>query len=105
MYRFGITMRITNAKGYFEPRDSISFDWSKYMLSAFPDSQFVYIPNIEEKVIDYIKKLKIDVLILSMLHKCNQDQFRPYRPFLRSHNSQQEVASTLQLIHCQHSAP
>ena len=65
MYRFVITMRITNAKGYFYPRDSISFDWSKYMLSAFPDSQFVYIPNIEEKVIDYIKKLKIDVLILS----------------------------------------
>lgn len=65
MYRFGITMRETNAQGYFEPRDSISFDWSKYMLSAFPDSQFVYIPNIEENVIDYIKKLKIDVLILS----------------------------------------
>jgi len=58
-------MRITNAVGYDEPRDTIASDWSNYMLSAFPDSQFVFIPNIEGKVIDYIDKLKIDVIILS----------------------------------------
>ncbi len=58
-------MRITNAVGYDEPRDTIASDWSKYILKAFPDSQFVFIPNIKEKVIDYIDNLKIDVVILS----------------------------------------
>ena len=65
MYRFGITMRITNALGYEEPRESIASDWNAYMLTAFPDSQFVYIPNIEKNVTDYIDKLDINVLILS----------------------------------------
>lgn len=65
MIRFGITMRITEAVNYVEPRDSIASDWSKYMLSAFPDAQFVFIPNIEEAVQQYIKDLKINVLIIS----------------------------------------
>lgn len=65
MYRFGITMRITNAVGYDEPRDTIASDWNEYMLSAFPDSQFIYIPNIEKNVAAYIDELNINVLILS----------------------------------------
>ncbi len=65
MYRFGITMRITNALGYDEPRDSIAQDWSIYMDSAFPDSQYLFIPNIGIKAVDFIKKWKINVFILS----------------------------------------
>ena len=65
MYRFGITMRMTTAQGYAEQRDVIASDWSDYMLAAFPDSQFVFIPNIEEKVIRYIEDLNINVVILS----------------------------------------
>ena len=65
MYRFGITMRITNAIGYDEPRDTIASDWSEYILSAFPDSKFIYIPNIEKNVVAYINKLNINVLVLS----------------------------------------
>lgn len=65
MYRFGITMRITNAQDYVEERDTIAHDWSKYIYSLFPKSEFIYIPNIEDRVKDYIKKLKINVLILS----------------------------------------
>ena len=58
-------MRITNDTSYNEPRDSISGDWSRYMLSAFPDSQFIFIPNIEEDVVHYLSKWNINVLILS----------------------------------------
>ena len=65
MYKFGITMRVTNAFGYNEPRDTIAMDWSKYMLKAFPDEQFIFIPNLEVDVIDYIKKWGINVLVLS----------------------------------------
>ncbi len=65
MYRFGITMRITNAVGYDEPRESIATDWSNYLISAFNESEFIFIPNIENLVIDYIDNLNIDVLILT----------------------------------------
>ena len=65
MYRFGITMRITHASGYDEPRDALANDWPKYMQSAFPDSQYLFIPNIEKNVVGFIKKWKINILILS----------------------------------------
>ena len=58
-------MRITNASGYNELRDSIALDWSNYMLKAFPNAQFMFIPNIEVDVIDYINKWSINVLVLS----------------------------------------
>ena len=63
--RFGITMRVTNANGYDEPRDSIARDWSNYILEAFPESKYLFIPNIGEKAINFIKKWDINVLIIS----------------------------------------
>lgn len=63
--RFGITMRITNADGYDEPRDTIAHDWSGYISNAFPDSKFLFIPNIGENAVDFIKKWGINVLIIS----------------------------------------
>ena len=35
-YNIGLTMRITNAKGYNEPRDTIAQDWPRYMDYLFP---------------------------------------------------------------------
>ena len=35
------------------------------MLTAFPNAQFVFIPNIEESVQQYIKNLGVNVLIIS----------------------------------------
>ena len=58
-------MRITNADGYDEPRDTISQDWSRYMTEAFPESGFLFIPNLGDKAIDYIKEWDINVLILT----------------------------------------
>lgn len=63
--RFGITMRITNAEGYDEPRDTIAHDWSKYMTQAFPDSKYLFVPNTGELAVEYIKKWHINVLIIS----------------------------------------
>ncbi|MDA3892338.1 MAG: gamma-glutamyl-gamma-aminobutyrate hydrolase family protein [Salinivirgaceae bacterium] len=64
-WRFGITMRITNADGYDEPRDTIAQDWSTYMTGAFPKSKFLFIPNIGKKAVDFIKKWDINALIIS----------------------------------------
>ena len=63
--RFGITMRITHANNYCEPRDTIAQDWSRYILKAFPNSKFLFIPNIENSVIHFIEKWDINVLIIS----------------------------------------
>lgn len=63
--RFGITMRITNADGYNEPRDTIAHDWSAYMSEVFSESKFLFIPNIGKKAVDFIGKWDINVLIIS----------------------------------------
>ena len=63
--RFGITMRITNAEGYNEPRDSIARDWSNYFIKAFPESKFLFIPNIGDSAISFVKKWDINVLVIS----------------------------------------
>jgi putative glutamine amidotransferase len=58
-------MRVTNAIGYSEVRDTIARDWSDYMLNVFPKAQWLFIPNIGHESIDYIHKWDINVLILS----------------------------------------
>ena len=58
-------MRITNAKSYNELRDSVSQEWSSYILETFPNSNFLFIPNIKNKVIDYVRNWSINVLILT----------------------------------------
>ena len=61
----GITMRVTLASGYHEPRDSIAQDWPIYFDNVFPDSTYFFIPNIKGKVSDYLDRLNVDVLFLS----------------------------------------
>ena len=65
MYKFGISMRVTNSNDYNESRDSISIDWSNYMISSFPSSQFLFIPNIQKNVRDYIQSYEINTIILT----------------------------------------
>lgn len=64
-YRFGITMRETMAPNYFEPRDTIAQDWSKYMGTAFPNSQYLFVPNSGQRAVDFVKKWDLNILILS----------------------------------------
>lgn len=58
-------MRVTNAMGYDETRDSIARDWPNYILEAFPDSKYLFVPNIGKKAVNFIKKWDINVLIIS----------------------------------------
>lgn len=63
--KVGITMRVTKANTYDEFRDSISQEWSSYIFNNFNDTQLIFIPNIEHKVIDYVNYWQIDSLIFS----------------------------------------
>ena len=58
-------MRVTNAEGYNEPRDSIARDWSNYFIKAFPESKFLFIPNIGIEAVNFIKKWDINVLVIT----------------------------------------
>lgn len=64
-FKFGISMRIADANGYVEKRDAIAHDWSKYMLRVFPDSDWLFIPNLGKESVAYFKKWNLNVLILS----------------------------------------
>lgn len=64
-YNIGITMRMTNAQNYDEPRDTIAQDWPKYIEYLFPEANYFFIPNIEEKAVGYCKKKNINFLILT----------------------------------------
>ena len=56
-------MRVTDAEGYIEPRDSISHDWL-HKLAGW-DMTPLPIPNMGNDAISYLKNLKPDLLILS----------------------------------------
>lgn len=63
--RIGISMRITDAVGYIEKRDSIAQDWSRFCKSVLPEIQWLYIPNIGEQVTDYVTDWKLNAFILT----------------------------------------
>jgi putative glutamine amidotransferase len=63
--RIGITMRVTKAKKYYDLRDSISQDWHRFLHNNFKNVDLIYIPNIKEGVIEYIKYWKVDSIIFS----------------------------------------
>ncbi len=65
MFRFGITTRETNANGYNEPRDALAQDWGNYMSNTFPSHNWLSIPNIGSKAVEYFTKWDLNVLILS----------------------------------------
>jgi len=61
----GISMRETNAVGYFEKRDSIARDWYKYMGEIMPNANWLLLPNIDKDIIKYIKNWNLNTFILS----------------------------------------
>lgn len=63
--RIGISMRVTDAIGYEEKRDSLAQDWSKFMLEVFPEEQWLSIPNIGIKASDYARKWALNAFIFS----------------------------------------
>ena len=63
MRRACVTMRVTQADGYVEPRDSISQDWSTLLLSW--DISPLPVPNIGSAAVDYVREFEPSLLILS----------------------------------------
>ncbi|MBL1320397.1 MAG: gamma-glutamyl-gamma-aminobutyrate hydrolase family protein [Methylophaga sp.] len=64
--RIGLTMRLTQAEGYNEPRDALAQDWHQFLKTALPDASWLAIPNLgAEQVIDYCKQWGINRLILT----------------------------------------
>lgn len=63
--RIGITMRITTAENYDEPRDTLAQDWGHFMAAALPTVSWMAIPNLGEKSIEYVKNWEINGLIFS----------------------------------------
>lgn len=63
--KIGISMRTANASNYDEKRDAIARDWSLYMQNTWSEVQWMLIPNIGDKVVDYLKKWEINAIILS----------------------------------------
>ncbi len=61
--RVALTMRITEASGYKEPRDSISHDWIG-RLSSWGITP-VFVPNTLADPVSYFRDLAVDVLVLT----------------------------------------
>lgn len=62
-FRIAMSMRITGAASYFEPRDSISHDW--IALAARWRSTPLLIPNGLDDPVAYLEALSADLLLLT----------------------------------------
>ena len=58
-------MRVTNAENYFELRDSIAKDWFSYMSFVMPNANWILLPNLENKIVEYSKRWKLNGFIFS----------------------------------------
>ena len=65
MLNIGITTRVTNAKNYYELRDSIAKDWYYYMKFVLPNANWILLPNLETNIVDYVKYWKLNGFIFS----------------------------------------
>lgn len=63
--KIGITMRITKNETYPEVRDALSRDWAVYLGRLFPHSMLVPLINEPRRIVQYVKGLKLDALVLS----------------------------------------
>ena len=61
--RVALTMRVTGATDYIEPRDSISQDWIR--MSGFWDMTPFPVPNIGREVAKWFSQIKPEFLILT----------------------------------------
>ena len=98
-------MRETNATGYDEPRDAIAQDWNNYMLTTFPSHNWLTIPNIGSKAVEYFIKWNLNVLIISggdnlgVTEKRDQTELHLLKYALENNIPVIGVCRGLQLIH------
>ena len=64
--RIGVTMRILEARGYYEPRDALAHDWSSFLRVALSNAAWLPLPNLGANSIRvYCEKWGINRLILT----------------------------------------
>lgn len=71
-------MRVVEAQGYKEPRDALAHDWPAYLLDTFPEVKWLPVPNIKDKVLDYVQHWQLNGFILTggnnLLEKAVRDE-------------------------------
>ncbi|MCA9394933.1 MAG: gamma-glutamyl-gamma-aminobutyrate hydrolase family protein [Candidatus Omnitrophica bacterium] len=65
MIKIGITMRVVEAQGYREPRDALAQDWTDFMAVAFPECLWMPVPNVGNRVVEYVRAWDLDAFIFS----------------------------------------
>lgn len=63
--RLGLTMRVVEASGYYEPRDALAHDWSTFMKKALPEAQWMPVPNIGDDVLEYVESWDLNGFVLT----------------------------------------
>ncbi|CAM3688127.1 gamma-glutamyl-gamma-aminobutyrate hydrolase family protein [Bordetella bronchialis] len=64
--RIGVTMRVTQAEGYSEPRDALAQAWGRFLNHALPDAAWLPVPNLgEADAVEYCQRWGINRLILT----------------------------------------
>ncbi|MBH64376.1 MAG: glutamine amidotransferase [Alphaproteobacteria bacterium] len=63
--RVGLTMRITKASGYEEPRDSLAQDWAQFMSASLPEVAWMSVPNTGSTAASVVEDWRLDALILT----------------------------------------
>ncbi|WP_298016972.1 gamma-glutamyl-gamma-aminobutyrate hydrolase family protein [uncultured Castellaniella sp.] len=64
--RIGLTMRITSAPSYAEPRDAIAQDWAGFLAAALPEAAWMPLPNLgRERIRAYCESWGVNRLILT----------------------------------------
>ena len=58
-------MRVTEASGYYEQRDSLAHDWGQFFKREFPNDLWICLPNLGKDAVHYFNSLDLNVLILS----------------------------------------
>ena len=64
--RIGVTMRVLEAEGYYEPRDALTQAWSNFLSIGLPNAAWLPVPNIGANGVRiYCEKWGINRLILT----------------------------------------
>lgn len=63
--RIGLSMRSVVQESYCEKRDVIAEDWSNFFLNELPYASWMYLPNIGDNIIEYIRRWKLNAFVLS----------------------------------------
>ena len=64
--KIGLTMRVVETQGYFEPRDAVAQDWPRFLRAALPRADWMFLPNLgADHSLTYCERWGVNALILT----------------------------------------